>query len=50
MNIKELKERLSEYPEDYNVLVNMENIEDVECAEGRTSDGPGFINIVGDGA
>lgn len=50
MNIKELKERLAEWPDDYEVLVNFESIEDIECGEGRTSDGPGFINIQGDGA
>lgn len=47
MNIAELKEAISKWPEDYEVMVNFQAIDTVACMEGRTSDGPGTLNIQG---
>lgn len=47
MTIAELKLELAKWPDDYEVLVNFQCIDVVGCIEGRTSDGPGTLNIQG---
>ena len=49
MTKAELIAAMSQYPDNWTVMVNFENIETVEWIEGTTSDGPGSINIQGDG-
>ena len=50
MTKAELIVELSKWPDDYEVMVDFQPVEFVECIEGRTSDGPGTINIQGNGA
>ncbi len=50
MRNDELCQLLKQYPDNFKVMVNFEHIEKVEVIEGTTSDGPGTINIEGDGA
>jgi hypothetical protein len=46
----ELVAELNKFPDDWEVMVNYERIVIVEPIEGSTSDGPGTLNILGDGA
>lgn len=48
MTIDEVIAKLKEYPGDWELMVNYQRIERIEPIEGRTSDGPGTINAVGD--
>lgn len=50
MNVMELRAELDKWPADYEVMVDCQPIQKVACIEGRTSDGPGTINLEGDGA
>lgn len=47
MNVKQLIDAISKYPDDWEVMIDCDRILEVQPLEGTTSDGPGTINIVG---
>ena len=48
MRNDELVQLLKKYPDNWTVMVNYQNIENVDVMEGTTSDGPGTLNLIGD--